>query len=384
MKKVNLKDFVVEYQNGNEEVLNKLITLRMTKEQNSQGDMDTIYRLRFTDKALHNIYLDILKTYHTLDGKDIDSYVLAAFTSLLDKVDTSKSPEQIVKWYRIRLNGLVQNAISKDYPDHIVPETLSSNNEQGEDDEQSESSVSRFDVAVYEQFKRIEDNSGYKEFISFIGGDVEKILSHAQRKVYRLIQNEDLTQQDIATELNCSQANVNQHITALSNRIKKEYISFRTYKALAAKPDTYRKINEFIGRYNTILKYDTTQAFDYYSLVYDFIKEEVLKNEARIEMDFLKPEQDVYGYFNRNKPEYCDTVTSVLLDRCNKLTFSIVQGIVNGDEMKVRNSAKDKFVMDVLKIFNKYIIEINGVIKISSHHLVENRLEENNKFIDIA
>ncbi|MFD0827571.1 sigma factor-like helix-turn-helix DNA-binding protein [Neobacillus sp. M.A.Huq-85] len=215
-----LKDYIVEYQNGNEEVLNKLIGLRETKEKNNNGDIDTVYRLRFADKALHNIYLDILHKHTYIDGKDIDSYVLAGITKLLDKVDTTKEPQQIIKWFRQRLNGLVQNEIdseNKKYHDNILHDPAKNDN-YSEDDEQFDKT--RLDQAVIEQYKLINDTSGYKEFIEFVGG-IERILSAHQRKVYQLLHNEELTQSDIAAELGCSQENISQHVKAINNRIKK-------------------------------------------------------------------------------------------------------------------------------------------------------------------
>jgi hypothetical protein len=227
-----LKDYIVTYRSGNEEVLNKLIDLRETKEKNNNGELDTIYRLRFADKALNNIYLDILQKHFYIDGKDIDSYVLAGITKLIDKVDTNKEPQQIIKWFRQRLSGLVQNEIdseNKKYHDNILHDPTNTGDD-SEDDEQF--TKTRLDQVVVEQYKLISDASGYKKFIEFVGG-VEKILSAPQRKVYQLLQNKELTQSDIAAELECSQENVSQMFTAMNNRIKKEYLSFRTYKALS-------------------------------------------------------------------------------------------------------------------------------------------------------
>jgi RNA polymerase sigma factor (sigma-70 family) len=382
MKKLTLKDYIVEYQNGNEEVLNKLITLRETKEKNNNGDKDVIYRLRFTDKALHNIYLDILHKYSFIDGKDIDSFVLAGFTKLIDKVDVSKEPNQIIKWFRVRLDGLVQNEIeseNKKYHDNISADSVGNENEYSEDDEQINNS--RLDQAVFEQYTKVNDLSGYKEFIEFVGGSINKILSVPQQKVYKLLQSGDTTQEDIAKELNCSQENVSQIIKAMNNRIRKEYLNYRTYKALAAKPDTYQKVKSFLDGYNLIVKFDVTNSFDYFGYVCEYIRNE-MKNTSQIELDFLKPEQDPYSYFTRNKDLHNRSVIDVLVDGCNKPTYSIIQSLHEGKESNVKETAQDKFVMDIVKVFNQYIKEIQSIIKSANGHLVENGLDGENKIFD--
>jgi RNA polymerase sigma factor (sigma-70 family) len=382
MNKLTLTDYIVEYQNGNEEVLVKLIGLRETVEKNYNKEHDTVYRLRFADKALHNIYLDILQKHYYIDGKDIDSYFLAAFTQLLDKVDVSKEPQQIIKWFRQRLNGLVQNEIDseqKKYHGNLTHDPAPIEDEYSEDDEQI--NHSRLDQAVVEQYKLINDSSGYKEFIDFVGG-VEKILSESQRKVYKLLQHDDMTQEGIAKELNCSQENVSQHITAMNNRIKKEYLTYRTYKALATKPHTYHKITSFIETYNQIIKYDVTDSFDYYGYVLDFVKGEVAKNHSTIDMDFYKSEQDIYGYFSRNKESHIDSVVDVIIDRCNKPTFNVIQSIWTNKEPRIKDFAKDKFVMDVIRVFQQYIKDIKKVISNASSHLVVNGMDNQNKIFD--
>jgi predicted transcriptional regulator len=382
MKKLTLKDYIVEYQNGNEEVLNKLIGLRETQEKNANREYDTVYRLRFSDKALHHIYLDILQKYHYIDDKDIDSYVLAGFTKLLDKVDINKEPSQIIKWFRVRLDGLVQNEIeseNKKYHDNITVDSVTNENEYSEDDEQV--NISRLDQAVYEQYKLINDDSGYKEFINFVGG-IEKILSASQKKVYQLLQNEEFTQSDIAAELNCSQENVSQHIKAMNNRIKKEYLSFRTYKALSSKPDTYQKITSFVDGYNQIIKFDVTGTFDYFGFVYEFVEKEIIKNQSTIELDFYKKDQDAYSYFNRNKESHFDSVIDVVIDRCNKPTYDVIKTIHEGKESRIKDHAQDKFVMDIVKVLNQYIEEIKSIIKNANGYLVENGLDNENKIFD--
>jgi predicted transcriptional regulator len=381
MKKT-LKDFIVEYKNGNEEVLNKLIGLRETKEKNNNREYDTVYRLRFFDKALHNIYLDILKKHYYIDEKDIDSYVLAGFTKLLDKVDITKEPSQVIKWFKQRLDGLVMNEIESEnrkYHEHITIDSVGNETEYNADDEQVNNT--RLDQAVIEQYKLIIDNSGYKEFINFVGGKIEKILSIPQQKVYKLLQR-DMSQIEIAAELECTQENVSQIIKAMNNRIRKEYLSYRTYKALSLKPDTYQKINSFIDNYNQIVKYDTTHSLNYFGYVYDFVMNEVVKNQSTIELEFLQKDQDEYGYFTRNKESHFDSVVDVIIDRCNKPTYNIIQSIHEGKDTRVKETAQDKFVMDIIRVFELYIKEIKSVIRNANGYLVENGLDNQNKMFD--
>ncbi|MFD0827572.1 hypothetical protein ACT8ZR_18245 [Neobacillus sp. M.A.Huq-85] len=105
----------------------------------------------------------------------------------------------------------------------------------------------------------------------------------------------------------------------------------------------------------------------------------MVKNQSTMEMDFYKPEQDIYDYFNRNKESYIDTVVDVIIDRCNKPTYMIIKALSEKMEPRIKDNAQDKFVIDVIKVFNQYISDIQKVIHNANGYLVENGLDNRNK-----
>ncbi|MGG3683945.1 hypothetical protein [Aeribacillus composti] len=375
MRNLNtLKDYVIEYKNGNKNVLNYLISFRTIRERNNAGQIDKIYRLKFNDKALHNIYLDILKKFYWIDGKDIDHFVLASIEQIFEKADVHRSGNEIIHFARKSLEGYVQNFIKEEedkYYNYTKPEAVKDFQfEFNEDDDAKEKIVSLYDTAAFQEYKKIEDNTGYQEFIQFVGG-IKNLLTESQMKLYDLIQDETKTQEQIAEEYGCSQENVSKQIRAISKRIKKEYIYFKTLKSLKQSKNTYHKINEFIEYYNQIIQFDIENKFDYFGYIAEFIKRNVNDQELKDITENYTYEDFIH--LHKNKTTFKYSILDVLVDSINQESYQILVKILFNENFTTSKKKKDKFVIQVLKAFNTYI----QVVKKSIHKLSGRIVEQN-------
>lgn len=392
----NLKDYISDYKQGNYIVLNELIG---TTKQEIYKDNKKIYvdRLLFNDKALNAIYWDLnWKYYKLLDSSDFDSYVSRAIfrlndsneiESIFDKVDLEKSPQEIVNYVRRKLSGYVYNqglAEGKIKPrDDKENRKKKNNNPTIETDEYisdlndgvlDKEVLRKSDKVIFDDYTSIEDDSEpYQEFIKYVGGDVRNLLSDKQRKLYALLQNVSLTQQDIADELEVTQQAVSDMSKAIKRRISKKYFEYMTLIRVRENRNTYRTINGFIQHYETITDYDNDDSFDYFGYVLQFLKSVYRRDEEVLSAKKL----------HKNKADYTYSIIDVVTDYANINTYKVVEEYIfkKNTNVKLTQRKKDSFVLNVHKAFNKYITDVERAIKgVSEKAAKEGNYE---KYIDI-
>lgn len=375
---ISLKDYIIEYKKGNHDILNELIGTYKIVETNNIGSNDTVQRLHFKDNALNGIYWDICVNHHYIDYKILDHYIFKAFydvrddgsiVSIFDNVDVNMSPKQILSYIRVKLTGYVKNQI-KANDDNTVSEWF--DNPNPEDDEERE--LSRIDNVVFRTYQQIESKvNQFDEFREYIGGDIRNLLSKNQIRMYELLQDVEKTQQDIAKEYGCTQQNVADMTKAIHNRVLKAFVEWKALKNLKENKNTYRIIKGFMQQLETIKLYDTTNNFDYFGYVIDFLKSNYIENEQKI----------TFKELHQNKKINSLSVIDVVVDRVNVDTYKIVdQYIFKVDtNLKLTKRKKESFVKDIIKAFEKYLNETEKAIRNLSKKVVDD--SNNQKYIDL-
>lgn len=374
-----IKDYVVEYQNGNAKVLNKLIGFRKVRERNNNGDIDLIDRLRFNDKALDYVYQNICKTFSNYDYKDIDPIILESLfgeKSIFDNIDISKSEKEILVFVSKRLTGYVQDKIKKEnlhYYGNTIPE--SSGNETVDDD--GDKNTSLYDNAAFSQYQQISNK--YSLFETFknecCNGDVKNLLkSDDQKRLYDLLQDTTLTQEKIAKEYGSSQANVSQLKSKIEKKLNEEFLYWKALKSLDSETKPYTVINEFLKNLSKIQTYDVTDSFDYFGYIIQFLKENYNSDEEKIEFDAT----DLNGMDKISKHQLHISVIDTVTDNIGANTYEVLSEVVfkNNKHLELITSRKKAFVKDVIEALHKYIDESKVGIKKVTNKIVSGELDQ--------
>lgn len=379
----NLKDYITEWKRGNYKVLDELIgnTQEVVYKDNKKI---TVERLRFNDKALNSIYWKLYRKYYSLQSSDFDSYVSNAIfrvdnedniKSIFDNVDLNKSPQEIVNLIAKRLGGFIYNqglADGKIKPkdddedknkkkftveyDEFANSGYDDSNIYFSDDEVSDQTLRKSDREVAEEYIRVDDDSEpYQEFKDYVGGDIRNLLSDKQKKLYDLLQDVSLTQQEIADELEMTQQAVSQMSKAIKKRINKKYFEFMTLKRVVKNRNTFRTIKGFMQQYQTIIIYDTDESFDYFGYTIQFLESVYIKNE-----ETLTPKD-----LQKNKINYTYTILDVVTDYVNTNTYKIVEEYIFKEDtnLKLTQRKKDSFVLNIRKAFNQYTNDVEKAVK---------------------
>ncbi|WP_419893621.1 hypothetical protein [Oceanobacillus kimchii] len=388
----NLKYYVTEWQKGNHKILDELIgNKKQTIYKNNKKV--NLERLHFTDKALNAIYWKLNWKYYSLGSTDFDSYVSAAFInynkndevrSIFDKVNLEKSPQQVVKFIEEKLNGYIYNQGLLDGKIKPIEEDKRKKDvftvEYDEyvsdlgDYVLNEEVLRKSDKVVTYEYEKVEDKQApYQEFIEYVGGDVRKLLSTKQKKLYDLLKDTFLTQQDIADKLKMSQQAVSDMKKSIEKRLNKKHLEFLTLKRVSSNRDTYRTIRGFLQQYQSIITYDLTDNFDYFGYTIQFLKSVHITNE-----EILTPLQ-----LHKNKVDYSYTITDVVTDYVNENTFDIVKEYIFKQETNLRltQRKKESFTMNILKAFNKYINDVEKAVLGLSEKIASEA--ESQKYIDL-
>ncbi len=368
----NLKDYIVEFQKGKDEVLNYLIGHRQVPEKNLQRQTEYITRIYYKDKKLNEIYFNITKKFHWLDDKDIEEWFLyGLYEKVFPDADITKDPQQIINWASQTLNGYIQNKVNKERKDdkHTVSEHVDAFDvgEVGKGDE-SEGIYSLYEIKAFEEFKEAESHSEYEEFITFVGG-IKNILTKQQYKLYKLIQDGTKTQADVAEEYGCSTANVSKQIEKIHKQIKAKWLYYKSVKALTDS-GLYQKIKQFTIEYENIKKHDVGGNFDYFGWMLDFLKDNYKNGEQDVESRQL----------HKNKVTLSMTVFDILTDNVTKKTYNNLYDVLeNGLDIKEFDTysfgkrEKKIIVNQVIKAFSNYINESNKAIEKASEYMANNK-----------
>lgn len=376
-----LKDYIRDYKNAKNAdekdfLLQDLIATEIVRETNNIGEVDDIYYLRFTDKALQKTYKGILGKFYWVDRKDLDEYVLKAVYDLFnhDKIDLKRDSLEVLNWFRKSLLGRVKNQVTKE---NEKTKKNSPEHKEFYDDDGEKHYSSLYDDVAEDRYIQEKNINLFDKFIDSIGG-IENILSEIQYEVYCLIQNDHMTQEDIALILDCSQENISKHIKALTKRIKKEYLNFRTYRALRNSTNTYHKIQTFLHNYNNIIEFDHNDQFNYFGFIIKFLQE-----------NYQQGEQNINFNIQMNSVQSPLTVLDVLIDHLRpneqKLFKKVIEELIyyeNG--LILTQPEKDKVRNTVLRAFITYIKEIKQNIKDTNATIINNYDKERyNEFIDL-
>src|SRR5699024_4412262 len=107
-----LRDYVIKYQNGEHEALSDLIQV--------VNDKDSSY-IKLADKKLNEMLYKTKKIYgNYIDESDIEQMMLQFLIDknesgedigILDKIDTSKKPAQIINYVAQSWNGFVKDKL---------------------------------------------------------------------------------------------------------------------------------------------------------------------------------------------------------------------------------------------------------------------------------
>jgi transcriptional regulator len=360
-----LKDWIVEYQAGNKDILEDFLVNRTVREKNNVGEYDKVQYIQTKDKALNGIIKKIQQQYPFVDVKDMNEYINNAIWELFKEADTKKEPAEIISWSKKRMFGIVTECVREQYDINTVSENQTVSN-----DKEEENDVKITDVQIYREWLKGEDVNAYQKFIEFHGG-IEKILSDKQKDVYSYMKS-GKTQHEIAEAMKTTQQNVSKIWNSALNRIKTEYLYFRTYTILI-KTNTYQIINTYLKYTDSILQFvekDEAKLFDY---TVNFLKE----NKDR-DISFEEAQQ--------NKIEKETTVIDALFDHVKPKDLKWFLYIyMNIDEVKesLNNKDKARFVKVVNEAFKEYKEYAKKSLEKVSERIVENGEEKYNDIIDL-
>ncbi|SFM41171.1 LuxR C-terminal-related transcriptional regulator [Salibacterium qingdaonense] len=349
-----LKDYVVEYQAGNKDVLKELIGHDIKEEYRTEIEgKDHMKYFKFKDKKLQNIYWEIIKNYkNQVDRKDIDDHFQYHLVELFEKVDTTKTPQQLISYFAESLYWRL-------YDDKINYHNFDEESEQlfnSEDDytgqENSENEKSRFDKYTYTYWMQAEDTGSYQDFLKHIGG-IQNILTEKRFQLYSLLQH-GYNQKEIAEKLSVKEGTVSEHVSKIEDKIKEEYLAFRSVKSLHNE-GTYQTIHTFISYYDHLQK-AAGKDFDYFDYIMEFLK------------------KHLYDYNTYT------TVLDVLYNHMKGYQVQMLIDYIQGKESKITSEREEQRMLDrIIKAFRKYIDECEKNIHKYWHHAVKNteKNEEN-------
>ena len=334
-----LKDYVVKYQNGEHEALSNLIKVDNDRESGS---------IQLADKKLNEMLYKTKKIYSNyVDESDIEQMMLQFLVDkneagenigILDKIDTTKKPAQIISYVSNSWNGFVKDKLDTlHFNDDVVTDEVSYT------DGEVETKHTLYDRMAYDSWVEVGYSSSFKRFLNEIGG-LENILTERQFEIMTLINTKN--QNEVAELLDVSQSTVSTTLTQAYNKMKKAYISWKAIELLSSKQG--KTLNEtvrlFVNEINKIKKYDTTNTFNYFDYTIQFLRENSTKADFEEDIEELQI----------NKREIGDSVIGVIIDNLRKNQFQLVgntleQCVNNKQESNMTQRDKDRFVLAVLK-----------------------------------
>lgn len=366
----SLKQYIEAFQEGNTEVLYDLISYEMRNEKNEDGKIDRITRLNFKDSALNKIFYNMLLKYHLISRQDIESWVYSCLygdvegRGILYQANVKKFDDsQLISWVAKRIDGHIKNMIKKErlFDEKTIQE--------GRVDEDGEIG-SYYDDAAFSEWNTIESNdSVYGDFLELSGG-LENLLSKKQYEVFLLLHSN--TQEEVAKLLDVTQSDISQTYQAMTKRIKKAYLSFKTYQIIASdKASTLTKIKRFKKNYEDIIQFDINDKFDYYGYVVKWLQE---NSDPK---DYM----DDYDAMQRNKPTYSLSVIDILMENIKendrKLFAKVLnKSVIGNEEIILSSREKDKVALGVIGAFNKYEKEVENSIEDMNDKLINDVSED--------
>lgn len=354
-----LKDWIVAYRE-NKEVLNDFIVYETVREQNEQGQWDEVRYVLTKDQKLNAIMKRMeMKYFKDVDRKDLNEYLLHAIVEVFETADTKRSPSEIISWAEDRMRYIVIDELKRNHHMNIVSE----NEVVSHSDKDDEVNIS--DWQMYQEWLKGEEAKTYEKFLEFVGG-LESILSKKQLEVYTYMKS-GWTQQKIAEKMGGTQQNVSKIFQSALNRIKAEYLHFRTYRVMM-KSNTYQKIKTFVKYTENILEHVTDDEAMLYTYTMNFLRE----NE----------EEDIsFELAHENKKDLSTGVLDALFDYMSVGDLKWFMPYWRGEKEVTTKKEKEKFVRIVNKSLVQYLIGAEKALKRTSETIVEREIHE--KVIDL-
>ncbi|MFD2703919.1 sigma factor-like helix-turn-helix DNA-binding protein [Salibacterium lacus] len=342
-----LKDFIVTYQEGEERALEDLITYKTRPVNNVQmvdgirkKAKSRIHYLHFTDYRMNTLLYSMKEKYHWIDEGDVDEAFLSLFYKILPKVDTTKTPAEVVSYVtkriRFKMNDEIKNL---DLSDHEISEFMPAQREQYTGEKADESGSVYNDFQLYD-WKLMESGNHYHDFLKHIGG-IENVLTEEQKKVFKM-HEQHMTQEDIATELSKTQNTVSLTIQRAKQNVAHAWITFRTVKALQEDSTAYNAIQNFLEYYYALD--DVAQNVDYFAFVVQFLRKHIHKDDTNFEL------------MQENKVDYRMSVIDVLYDYMKgNMVVRLIQYLQG--TISLQRNEKDRMTKRVIKAFMEFLEE---------------------------
>lgn len=367
-----LKDWIVAYRE-NIEVMNEFITYETVREMNEQGQYDEVRYMRTKDKAMNRVMKRLEARYRQykdnwIDKKDMNEYLLHAIVEVFENADIERSPEEIISWAcgdekKIgKMEFVLLDELRKRYDGDVK---IISENETVKHKDKDDA-INITDFQVYRDWLKGENVNTYEKFLEFVGG-LENILSDVQFEVYTYMMS-GKTQQEIAKLMgNVSQQYISKTWKAALERIRKEYLAFRTYRVMM-KSNTYQKIKTFVKYTENILEHVTDDEAMLYTYTMNFLRE----NE----------EEDIsFELAHENKKDLSTGVLDALFDYMSVGDLKWFMPYWRGEKEVTTKKEKEKFVRIVNKSLVQYLIGAEKALKRTSETIVEREIHE--KVIDL-
>lgn|SRR5699024_1040609 len=345
-----LKDYIVEFQAGNTDVLNSLIQFNEVK------DGDTfVTEMRIADKALNSVLVETKRMYYyNFDSSDIDALFMRFLVDvdeagnekgIMYKADTSFEPQQIVNWATMRWKGFVKNEVGNVsiFNSNVVSEadvTPKSDFEETDPEDDNFYISSLYDKSSMNSWLEAEYNESYVDFLDTIGG-LEKLLSDKQFEILTL--HHDYSKADISRMMGCSKANVTQTINSAHKAIKKSYVKWRTVQLISTNKNTEsQEITQFLDTFDRVLEVDIDDSFDYFRLVTNWIEDNSTVNNDMSQLQ-------------ANKALLDEGMDELILDNCLASQERLITKVLSDTDGEFTTRERDRFVNAVIGALRKYL-----------------------------
>lgn len=319
-----LKDYVVLYQEGDEEVLIDLIQLR---------GKDGGNKLFLNDKKLNDFLQKTLTKYqYNVDRSEIEAFMLEFLINvdedgnkigILDKIDTTQTPSQIVSYVSHSWNGFIKDKLS------TLLFNENTTTDQSPDQEGGEDAYSIQDNVSYSEWEEIAYDTSYERYLEVVGG-LQQVLTSRQYEVTSL--SSTLSQRQIAAELDIAETTVSNTMKQAHNKLKKSYTNWRALELLSSKEGKTQNdtIKSFLDEIDKITKYDQAGTFDYFSYIIDFLIENKTKDDFRLDLETLQ----------KNKVNTGITIIGIVEDNIKRTQHNLVERV-----LEVYVNRKDKGIV---------------------------------------
>lgn len=330
------KDYVQEFQNGNETAINHLISIRTNSED--------ITELTINDKILRGFFEEKVAAYRSMvERSDMESLLLQFLVDdtgeekgVMYTLDPSFSNTQMLNYVELRWKGFVK--------DNVGEVSLFGGDVSSEADvregEEEKGIESLYDYASVESWLTDEYSDSYSDFLEETGG-VESLMSDKQFEMFDMTR--DYSKSEIAEKLGVSKANVTQTIDRAHKAIRKSYVRWRTVQLISTnRNDKTREINEFEKTIKRIESADPNDTFDYYTFTLEWLLE-VSSMSYTIES------------MQKNKVNAEDDMDIVVMDNCDKKHHKTLITVLQDPYGKHDKRTRDTFTKGVHQALRNYV-----------------------------